>query len=326
MQSRLRWGILGTGGIARQLAQALAELDDALLYGVASRDAAKAAAFAGEFGAPSHYGSYADLLADPQIDVVYIATPHAQHHALLLDCIAAGKPVLCEKPFTLNARQGAEAIALARARGVFVMEAMWTRFIPAIVAAQDLVAAGEIGRLQSLQADFGFCQPFDAQHRTFNPALGGGALLDIGIYPLALAQLFLGPISAISAQAELGQSGVDEQTSFSLRHRDGGISQGLCSLRSRTPWEATLMGERGTLRLHSPMFKPERLTVHNEQGSREIAVPHLGNGYRYEVEEVNRCLRAGLRESPRMPLDDTLAALAAMDEIRRQIGVRYPGE
>lgn len=327
MTTPIRWGILGTGGIARQLARALGELDDAQLYAVASRSADTAVAFAREFGAATHYGSYAALLTDPRVDAVYIATPHAQHHAALMMCLAAGKPVLCEKPFTLNLREAAEAVALAREKRVFVMEAMWMRFNPAVAEAQAMVARGEIGRLHGLQADFGFHQPFDAAHRAFDPALGGGALLDIGIYPLALAQLFLGPIAEFSAFAELGQTGVDEQTGFTLRHAGGGIASGFCSLRASTPMEATLFGEAGSIRLHSPFYNCARLTLaRHGQPPHTVDVPYQGNGYRYEVEEVNRCLRAGLAESPRMPLADTLASMAALDAIRAMIGVRYPGE
>ncbi|WP_308447566.1 Gfo/Idh/MocA family protein [Chitinimonas viridis] len=323
----LQWGILGTGGIASQLARAMAELADARLYAVASREAAKAASFAQTFGAARHYGSYAELVADPAVDAVYIATPHAQHFDALQLCLAAGKPVLCEKPFTLNAQQAAQAIALAGERQVFMMEAMWMRFIPAIAQAQALVASGAIGQLQGVHADFGFLQPFDPTHRVFNPALGGGALLDIGIYPLSLACLFLGPIARIQSMAELGTTGVDEQTAFTLQHAGGGLSTGWCSLRAPSPTEAILLGSQGTLRLHAPFYCPSRLTLQQQgQAPRTISVPISGNGYRYELEEVHRCLGLGLLESPRMPLADTLATLQALDTIRAQIGVRHPGE
>ncbi|HEY9100921.1 Gfo/Idh/MocA family oxidoreductase [Chitinimonas sp.] len=326
MQQAIRWGILGTGGIARQLAIAVNDTEGAVLQAVASRSGPQAARFAAEHGSRSHYPSYAELVADPQVEVVYIATPHAQHYAAVMLCLEAGKAVLCEKPFTLNAREARQAITYAKARGLFLMEAMWTRFIPAIREAEAMVARGEIGRVHAVQADFGFHHPFEPAHRLYDPALGGGALLDIGIYPLALGQLFLGPVASTNAQAELGQSGVDEQTAFSLQHAGGGMTGGFCSLRAQTPWEATLMGERGSIRLHSPFFKPERLTLTRDGVSTTSEYPHRGNGYGYEVEEVNRCLRAGLCESPRMPWADTLISMDALDTIRAQIGLRYPGE
>ncbi|GAB3243626.1 Gfo/Idh/MocA family protein [Chitinimonas naiadis] len=326
MSAPVRWGILGTGFIAGQLAAAIKDSADAVLQAVASRSAGPAERFAAEQGARQHYPSYAELVADPAVEVVYIATPHPQHIDAVLLCLNAGKAVLCEKPFTLNAREARQAIALARERQLFLMEAMWTRFIPAVQAAQAMVAKGEIGKLQAVQADFGFAQPFDPRHRVFDPALGGGALLDIGIYPLALGQLFLGPIASVEAQAELGQTGVDEQTAFSLRHRDGGMTSGFCSLRSQTPWEATLLGERGSIRLHSPLFRPDQLTLKRGEEITTLSVPYRGNGYVHEVEEVGRCLRAGLTESPTMRWADTLASMDALDAIRARIGVRYPGE
>lgn len=324
MNQPIRWGILGTGQIARTFAAALRDVPDAVLHAVASRTLETAQVFAGEFGAAQCHGDYQSLANDDAIDVIYIATPHTFHAENALMCLHAGKPVLCEKPFTMNARQARQVIAVAREKNLFLMEAMWTRFLPALQEAKRLIAAGEIGRPHHVQADLGFAAEVGPTHRLRNPDLGGGGLMDIGIYPLSIAAFFLGDIASVHAIAELGETGVDEQTAFSLRHRQGGLSSCICSTRANSPIELMVAGERGYLRLHTPFFRADAITVHvqNEE-SRTIAMPYRGNGYTHEAMEVMRCLRAGLTESPVMPLDETLALMACMDDMRQQFGLRY---
>lgn len=327
MNKVIRWGILGTGQIARAMAFALQELGGAKLVAVASRSAAGAQQFGAEFGIQHRHASYQALADDPGVDVVYIATPHALHAENALLCLNGGKHVLCEKAFTLNRRQAAEVVALAREKNLFLMEAMWSRFLPAIAEARRLVAGGEIGALTQIQADFGFAAEVGPEHRLLNPALGGGALLDIGIYPLSLAAFFLGPVDSVQAVAEMGPSGVDLQTAFSLRHRDGGVSSCVCSIRAHSPTEMTLSGTLGHIRLHPHFFQAQMLTIARSDGaSRTVEFPHIGSGYAYEAQEVMRCLRAGLIESPLMTHEETLDLMEVLDTIRGQIGLGYAAD
>lgn len=326
MDKVIRWGILGTGQIARALAFALQEVAGAKLVAVASRDSAGAERFGDEFGIARRHGSYQALADDAGVDVIYIATPHALHaeHALL--CLNAGKHVLCEKTFAVNRREAAQMVALARAKNLFLMEAMWSRFLPAIGEARRIVASGEIGQVAQIQSDFGFAPGpgVGAEHRLLNLELGGGALLDIGIYPLSLSAFFLGPVEAVQAVAEFGPTGVDLQTAFSLRHQGGGLASCVCGIRAQTPTEMTICGTLGRLRLHGRFFQAQTLTIDMADGeARTVEFPHIGSGYAYQLVEVMRCLRAGLIESPLMPLDETLALMGVLDTIRAQIGLAY---
>jgi predicted dehydrogenase len=332
MTKTVRWGLLGTGGICEAMSDALALVPDAQLVAVGSRTPERAAAFAaareGVHPALRPYASYEALVADPQVDVVYIGTPHTDHAASARLALKAGKAVLCEKPFTLNAREAAPLAALARERGLFLMEAMWTRFVPAIVEVRRLISTGAIGEPLSLQAEFGFdASALPPTHRVLDPALGGGALLDLGIYPLSLASFLLGPVEAADAQAQIGPTGVDVHSVFTLRHRGGALSQGLCSLRTTTPWQALVLGTEGRIELHAPFFHAERFTL-TRHGEAPVAqhLPHRGNGYAHQVEEVHRCWFAGERESAVMPLDESVALMGWLDAMRAQIGLRYPGE
>jgi predicted dehydrogenase len=326
------WGLLGTGFICQALAEALAHVPDARLVAVGSRGPERAAAFAGRHAA-RHPGlrahaSYAALVEDPAVDVVYVGTPHTDHAASALLALQAGKAVLCEKPFTLNRAQAEAVVARARERGCFLMEAMWTRFVPAVAEVRRRVAAGAIGEPLSLRADFGFSAAhLPASHRALDPALGGGSLLDVGIYPLSLASFLLGPIEAAWAQAQLGPTGVDLHTTFTLRHAGGALSQGLSSLRGRTPWRAEVLGSEGRIELHAPFFHAEAFTlVQGDAPAADYRLPHTGNGYAHQVLEVHRCLRQGLLESPVMPLAESLALMGWLDTMRAQVGLRYPGE
>jgi predicted dehydrogenase len=323
----IRWGILGTGKIAKAMAVGLKDTPDAELVAVASRSDEGAARFGAEFGVPRCHGSYQALADDPDVDVVYIATPHPMHHANAIMCLNAGKALLVEKSFTVNRREAEEIVALARAKKLFVMEAMWSRFMPAIVEAKRIVDSGEIGKVASVSADFGFAASAGPEHRLFNPELGGGALLDLGIYPLSLSCFFLGPVESVQAVGELGETGVDVQTSFALKHRSGAVASCLCSLRAHTPCELTISGDKGFVRLNTRFHYTESLTVQLiDGGKRELTIPRSGNGYPHEAIEVGRCLRDGLLESPVMPLDESIALMGILDTMRAQIGVRYQAD
>jgi len=327
MADTVRWGILGTGKIARAFATALQDVPGAMLAGVASRSLDKAQSFAAEFRAGAAYGSYEALAAAADIDLVYVATPHPQHAENALLALGAGKGVLVEKPFTMNLREAERLVASARSKNLFLMEAMWTRFMPALAQVKRLIALGEIGSVQQVVADFGFTANFGPEHRVFNPDLGGGALLDLGIYPLSIAASLLGPVAAVQAQAQMGPTGVDVQTGFTLKHAGGAMSVCSCSFLARTPGELTVSGARGHIRMNTMFHRARSITVALDDGStRTIDTPYLGNGYVHEAIEAQRCFSAGLIESPRMTHDETLALMGVMDEIRRQIGLRYAAD
>jgi predicted dehydrogenase len=325
--TKTRWGILGTGNIASQFARGLATLDDAELVAVGSRTAASAAAFGERFSAPRRHGSYAALASDPAVDAIYVATPHPLHHDNTLMCLEAGKAVLCEKPFAINADQAQSMITTARERGVFLMEAMWTRFLPHMVRLRELLAAGAIGELRMLQADFGFRTSFNPQGRLFDPALGGGALLDVGIYTASLASMVFGTPERVTSMAHLGETGVDEQSAMLFGYAGGRLALLSQAIRTNSPHEALLLGTTGKIRLHSSWWKATPITLSVDGRPDElIDLPMVGNGYNYEAAEVGRCLREGRTESDVMPLDETLAIIRTLDEVRAQWGLRYPGE
>lgn len=327
MTQVIRWGILGTGKIAKAFAIALQDTPGAKLAAVASRSVDSATTFGVEYGAERFHGSYQALADDPEVDVIYIGTPHPMHHENALMCLNGGKGVLVEKSFTMNRRQAEDIIKLAREKKLFVMEAMWTRFMPAVVEAKRIVDSGEIGVPANVSADFGFTADVGPEHRLFAPELGGGALLDLGIYPLSMASFFLGPVTGVKAQAEMGATGVDVQTAFTLMHKDGGVSSCACSLRSRTPTELTISGTKGFVRLHDRFHNTETISVMLVDGAsrseRTINLPRSGNGYTHEAQEVGRCIRAGLIESPVMPHEETLSIMGTLDDIRAQIGLKY---
>ncbi|WP_198116138.1 Gfo/Idh/MocA family protein [Massilia rhizosphaerae] len=326
MTDKVRWGILGTGKIAKAFATALKDTPDAQLAGVGSRNRASAAGFAREFGGAA-YASYEDLVTAGDVDLVYVGTPHPMHYENVRLALEAGKGVLCEKAFTVNRDQAEELVRFARDKNLFLMEAMWTRFLPALAEVRRIVDSGEIGTVRQVNADLGFKADVGPEHRLFNPVLGGGALLDLGIYPLSIALALLGPVETVLAQADLGPTGVDEQTGILLRHGGGGMSVCSCSLRARLPSELTIAGERGHVRMNTMFYRTQTVTVARADGiSRTVPTPYIGNGYVHEVIEAQRCWRAGLVESPGMTHADTLALMGVMDEIRRQIGLSYAAD
>ncbi|SFD52212.1 Gfo/Idh/MocA family protein [Massilia yuzhufengensis] len=326
MANAVRWGILGTGKIARAFASALADVPGAVLAAVASRSLDKAQAFARDFGGLA-FSSYQALADAADIDLVYVATPHTEHVGNALMALRAGKGVLVEKAFTMNLREAEQVVTLARTRRLFLMEAMWTRYLPAFAEVQRIIASGQIGQVRQVVADFGVTPPFGPEHRIFNAALGGGALLDLGIYPLSLAAALLGPVTDIRAQAIMGETGVDVQTAFTLKHADGGMSVCSCSFLARSPCELTVSGTLGHVRMNTMFHRATSVTLALADGSTQtIETPYLGNGYVHEVMEAQRCFLAGLTESPAMKLSDTLALMGVMDEIRRQVGLAYDSD
>ncbi|TDB82257.1 Gfo/Idh/MocA family protein [Micromonospora sp. KC721] len=319
----VRWGILGTGGIAATFASDLKLVEGAVLAAVGSRTAEAATTFAARHGFARAHGSWADLAADDEVDVIYVATPHAFHQAAAAVCIAGGKHVLCEKPMTLDRPSSATLVEQARSRGLFLMEAMWMRCNPVIRRIAALVADGAIGEVTAVHADLGLQGPFPATHRLMDPALGGGALLDLGVYPINLAHLILGTPASVQAWAHLSPEGVDQNTGLLLGYPSGAVAALSCSLVAATGNAATITGTTGRIQLPPAFFMPRTFTLHRGADTEVFDLDFPGKGFQFEAEEVQRCLAAGEVESPLMPQATTLEIMGLLDAIREQIGVRY---
>lgn len=329
-EQSVRWGILATGGIAAAFTADLVDLPDAEVVAVASRSEASAKAFAERFGIERAYGEWGALAEDADIDVVYVATPHSAHRAAAGLCLSAGRNVLCEKAFTLNAPEAEELVALAKDHDRFLMEAMWMYCNPLVRRLKALVDEGAIGEVRTVQADFGLAGPFPPAHRLRDPAQGGGALLDLGVYPVSFAQLLLGEPSDVTAKAVLSEEGVDLQTGALLSFDSGALASLHCSLTGGTGTTASVTGSLGRIDIPNGFFHPDRFVLHRDGRDPEefVADPADGprNSLRHEAREVMRALRAGEKESPLVPLEGTLAVMRTLDAVRDRIGVRYPGE
>ncbi|WP_030379662.1 MULTISPECIES: Gfo/Idh/MocA family protein [unclassified Streptomyces] len=327
---RVRWGILATGGIAAAFTADLVDLPDAEVVAVASRSTESAKAFADRFGIGRAYGDWESLARDEDVDVVYVATPHAAHRAAAGLCLEAGRNVLCEKAFTLNLREAEELVALAKEHGGFLMEAMWMYCNPLVRRLKALVDDGAIGEVRTVQADFGLAGPFPPAHRLRDPAQGGGALLDLGVYPVSFAQLLLGEPTGITSRAVLSEEGVDLQTGSLFTWDSGALASLHCSINGGTAVVASVTGSKGRIDIPSGFFHPERFVLHRDGRDPEEFTADPADGprtsFRHEAREVMRALRAGEKESPLVPLEGTLAIMRTLDTIRAQIGVRYPGE
>lgn len=326
MSTPIRWGIIGLGAIAKSFARGLQAVPDAKLVAVGSRSLDKAKAFAAEFGAPRAHGSYQALVEDAEVDAVYVASPHPMHKDDAILCLEAKKAVLCEKPFTVNAAELEAVIAVARRNRVFLMEAMWTRFLPIMGRVREWLAAGAIGEPRLVTADFGFRCGWDPKSRLLDPQLGGGALLDVGVYTVAFAAMVFGPQpKRIVGMAHLGETGVDEQTACLLGYDRGQLAVLTSAVRTATPHEARIDGTEGSIAI--PTFWKGAKAVLTAPGRTEtVEMPLAGNGYNYEAVEVGRCLREKRLESATIPLDESLAIMRTMDELRRQFGLRYPAD
>lgn len=330
MEKIIRWGILGCGHIARKFATDLLLIKDAKLVAVGSRSLEKAQAFARDFAAEQAHGSYEALAADPHVDVIYIATPHSLHYEDTLLCLQHGKAVLCEKPFALNARQARTMIETARAQKVFLMEALWSKFLPQYTRLQELINEGKMGTIKSVLVNFGFRPLPPVSPRLYDPALGGGSVMDIGIYNVFLALGILGKPDIIEATMTPAATGVDEQCAVLFRYSNGSMAQLFSTFSTDLANEADICGTAGRLRLTSRFFDtqarlewfPGRLDTREE-----IPItPPEGLGYHYEARHVNDCLQKGLTESPIMSFDDTLLLIGTLDAIRKAAGIHYPAD
>ena len=324
----LRWGVIAPGGIAHAMATALRARTRQQVHAVGSRSLERAESFARDFGAHAAYGSYEELVADPDVDAVYVASPHSEHHEHALLAIRAGKHVLVEKAFTRNHREALEVVQTARGTGVFAMEAMWTRFLPHIDVVRQVLETGLLGNVHTVLADHG--QPLHpgGPRRLSDPDLAGGALLDLGIYPLSFASFVLGELASVTAAGSLTQLGVDAQESITVANDAGALGVLATSMLAKSPTTAAICGTRGRLELDGEFYQPTTVRLVAPDGTvvdtcRPDEVEH---GLHFEAVEVARRVAAGERESPLMPLDETLRIMAVMDEVRAQLGVRYPGE
>lgn len=333
----LHWGVIATGGIAHSVTKDLVLLEDAVLQAVSSRSQSNAEAFAAEFGFASSYydggpdgsgaAGHLQLVQDPAVDVVYIATPHAQHYDIAKAALEAGKHVLCEKALTITAAEAKSLIELARAKKLFLMEAVWARFVPGFQRALEIIASGEIGEVKWVRADLGFPAAGDDTARIWAPADGGGALLDITVYPLLWAWATLGKPAKVTATAELTHLGVDSQNTLTLSYDNGAQAQLISYLSSHGPRVATISGTKGYIETIGSVNNPKALRINvGWDNERVETIDFPGIGYIFELREVTRCIQAGLSESATMPLDDSLAIMELFDDARRQFGVSYPND
>jgi predicted dehydrogenase len=319
MTEPLGWGLIGTGGIAGTFAADLTFTESGRAAAVGSRSMDSANRFADRFGIPNRHASYEDLVADPDVDVVYIATPHPLHHANALLALRAGKPALVEKAFTMNAAEAEELVAVARAAGLFLMEAMWTRFLPHIAEVRRLLAEGALGEIVTVTADHGQWFAQDPEFRLFAPELGGGALLDLGVYPVSFASMVLGKPDRIVTLIDPAFTGVDGQTSMLFGYASGAQAVLTCTLSAKTPTRGAIVGADARIEIDGDFYAPTSFDLISRMGERtRFEAPDEGRGLWHEAEEVARCLREGLQESPLMPLDESVEIMQTMDAVLAQ--------
>lgn len=326
MEKKIRWGILGTGSIARQLTSELKHSQNAVVQAVGSRTLESATNFAKEFTIPDVHGSYEELTKNPEVDIVYIATPHPLHRENALMSLNAGKAVLCEKSFTVNAREAKEIIELAREKKLFLMEAMWTRYLPTIQKVRSWIEEGAIGEVKMLKADLGFKFNRDPEHRLLKKELGGGALLDVGIYTTSFASWLFGTQpNRVESAAYIGNTGVDEWFTALFDYGEGRSATIHNAVQLPLGNQAHIIGTKG--RIYLPHFHDAKTaTLMRDNHPEEVYTDSSERGLLHEAEEAMRCLREGLLESPLMPLDETLAIMETMDLMRKQWGLTYSAD
>ena len=327
MNRATKWGIVGTGNIARKFAEAVQLSGVAELLAVGSRTQLRADEFGQQFDIPHRYGNYCDLFRNSGVEAIYVATPHPFHKQNAIDALNAGKAVLCEKSLTVNASEAKELIETARNKNLFLMEAMWTRFLPPIVKLRELLAKGVIGELRVVRAEFGFRCEWKPESRLLNAQYGGGGLLDVGVYAISLASMILGKPSRITGLAHIGSTGVDEQAAAVLGYDKGQVAVLACAIRTALPDETTVIGTEGSIRIHRHWWAGSKMTLsRKDKEDKIIDVPCAENGFVYQIKEVFQCVQAHRTESSIMPLDESLSIMGTMDELRRQWGLKYPFE
>lgn len=334
MTRKVKWGIIAPGNIAEQFATGINSTTNGEIYAVCSRNIDNALSFMAKYGGEKAYNNEEELAADQQVDIIYIANPHPFHKDSALTCLRSGKAVLCEKPLTVNAADSKLLIDTAREQNVFLMEAMWTRFLPVIAKTRELIADNTIGEIRMLNANFGFTTAFDPESRLLNPALAGGALLDVGIYPLALTSMILGKPAKMQSVACLGRTGVDEQFSLNMQFPGGAIASISAAVQTQLSQDAWIYGTTGAIHLHAPWWHGTTLSLYrqspeleNSLGEEEIiSLKYKSNGYNCEAEAVAELILNGAKESDIMPLAESLQLAEIMDAARAEWGLRYPFE
>lgn len=327
MPEKINWGIIGPGKIAGKFAQDLQLVENAVLHGIASRDSERSDAFAKKYNAVRVFDNYEALAADPEVDIIYVATPHVFHFEQTMLCLRSGKAVLCEKPFGMNAQEVKIMTEEARSRNLFLMEALWTRFIPGTEKLLELIQKDTIGKVQYVKADFGFLGDGNKDSRVYNPDLGAGTLLDIGIYPVYLSLLLLGIPDQIKAVASFTDTGVDSFCAIISDYFSGEKAFSESTILSNTPIEAFIYGDKGSIKMHSRFHHTERLTMQlNDNTSETFHLPYIGNGYYHEIVEVMDCLKQGKTESDKMSHSMSLALIKTLDNIREDIGLKYKSD
>ena len=327
MDSVMRWGILGCGRIARKFAADLRQVENCRLEAVGSRNQSGADEFVREFPARFSHSSYENLASNPEVDVIYVATPHGLHHEHVMLCLKHNKAVLCEKAFAINSRQAAEMIKSAREKKVFLMEALWTKFMPHYTLLMDMIREGKLGVIRNVLVNFGFIPSAPVPQRLYDPALGGGTILDIGIYNIFLALSVLGRPDEIEASMTPASTGVDDQCSVLFKYKKGAMAQLFSSFSTNLATEADISGTQGRIRLTTRFYEPSTsFEFYPERiDSRQIIPFHKepGFGYQYEARHVGDCLRMGLTESPVMTHSDSLLLMDTMDRVRAAAGIKY---
>jgi predicted dehydrogenase len=313
----MKWGVIATGGIAQTVTADMLKVEGVHVLAVSSRDQSRAQAFAERFGIERAYGDYHDLLADPDVEVVYVATPHGQHHEVTLAALDAGKHVLCEKAFALTVAQAEEMVAKAEEKNLFLMEAMWTRFNPLVRKVHEAIRNGEIGEVRSLRATFGFSLDFDPDHRLWAKEAGGGALLDLGVYPVALAHMLLGVPQEVRAWGGKAPSDVDSDAGLLLGYPGGVHALLSCSLVANLGCTADIVGTKGRIDIAEPMFAATKATINGVEHTIE------DGGYTHQIRAVEECVAAGLTESPAITWQNTLEVMRTLEDALGQIGVSY---
>ena len=319
------WGILGTGNIAHKFARALTLLDNVHLSAVGSRDGGKAAKFAAEFGFRAHYGSYEELVADPGVEIVYISSPHSHHLQHTLLALRNGKNVICEKPMSLTAPEVQMMADEAKKQGLFLMEALWPPFQPSYLKAAEILNSGKMGKLIHMSGKFAFISLYDPDLRTYNLGLGGGSLLDIGIYPIMDILRYMGEPETIIATAVLSPTGVDESTSVLFKFGDGRLAEAYSSFASMAGISTEFNCEKGNLILSRGKDRGQHLIIEYPNDSEDRIFNPPAQGYQHEAAEVMNCLDKGLKESPVVPLSFSITLARTLDAVRKKAGIKYPG-
>lgn len=314
MTAPLRWGIIGTGLIAHRFASDIRYIDEGVIVAVGSRTQQPADEFADEFAIPNRHSSYEALVSDPEVDVVYVATPHPMHFANACLALEFNKPVLVEKAFTMTGTQARELVSVARERNLFLMEAMWTRFLPHVIAIRDLVNQGALGRIVSVTADHGQWFALDPNFRLFAPELGGGALLDLGVYPVSFASMILGTPSRIVAMVDPSFNGVDGQSSMLFGYANGAQAVLTCTSSARSATRASIVGTEARIEIEGDFYAPTSFSLIRRDGDlSRFEFVTVGRGLHYQAAEVARCMARGEIESRIMPLDESISIMETME-------------